>query len=54
MNKFERTLQTLDEIIGETTNEDGSLDDFIEDLSIAIACVEVVKKLNGLFDSNVN
>lgn len=47
-NKFERAAASLEEMIGEMTNDDGSLDDFIEDLNLAIECLKVVKHLQGL------
>ena len=34
-NKFERAAASLEEMIGEMTNDDGSLDDFIEHLNLA-------------------
>ena len=50
MNNFDRAIESLEDIIDESTNDDGSLDEFYEDINLAIDCIEVVKHMKKLMD----
>lgn len=43
MNNFDRAIESLQNIIDESTNDDGSLDELYEDINLAIECLEVAK-----------
>lgn len=50
MNDFDRAVESLQGIIDESTNDDGSLDELYEDLNLAIDCVKLVKGIKKLTD----
>lgn len=45
MNNFDRSIESLQNIIDESTNDDGSLDELYEDINLAIECLEVAKRM---------
>lgn len=45
MNNFDRAIESLQNIIDESTNDDGSLDELYEDINLAIECLEVAKHM---------
>lgn len=50
MNNFDRAIESLQDLIDESTNDDGSLDEFYEDINLAIKCIEVVKSMKKLMN----
>lgn len=50
MKDFDRAIESLQNIIDESTNDDGSLDELYEDINLAIDCIEVAKRMKKLMD----
>lgn len=50
MKDFDRAAKSLQHIIDESINDDGSLDELYEDINLAIACIDVVKCMKKLMD----
>ncbi len=50
MNDFDRAIDSLQRIIDESTNDDGSLNELYEDINLAIDCIKVVKGIKNLMD----
>lgn len=50
MNDFDRAIDSLQRIIDESTNDDGSLNELYEDINLAIDYIKVVKGIKNLMD----
>lgn len=50
MKDFDRAIGSLQDIIDESTNDDGSLDELYEDINLAIDCMQMAKHMKGILD----
>ncbi len=48
MNDFDRSIDSLQGIIDESTNDDGSLNERYEDINLAIDCIKAIKIIKNL------